>query len=266
MTKETIKPSAIVVEDQPVIWDYIQSCLEPCYKIEAFCSSTQEAENAFRKIKPDLVWLDCYLGEISESYQGVKNSGLQLAEWIKSHSPKTKIFLFTASSELAILATAQELGIEGIALGGKFIKKKEIIKDAIKTISYGSKWISPSIFEDIELDELANITVFEFCVIFSLLIGKSTIQIAEELDTSRKRVNNSVYRTKQKLGLDENISKEELLEIFKDRIQNSINTSQFYNLSELVSINSVVEHYLNPVINKIKTGELAKMKIGALKR
>ncbi len=263
--KEASKPTAIVVEDQPVIWDYIQSCVEPCYNIKAFCTSTMEVENSFRKIKPDLVWLDCYLGEISESYQGVKNSGLLLAEWIKSHSPKTKIFLFTASSELAILAKAQELGIEGIALGGKFIKDKEIIKGAIKTISYGSKWISPSIFEDIELDELANITVFEFCVIFFLLVGKSTIQIAEELDTSRKRVNNSVYRVKQKLGLDENITKEELLEIFKERIQDSINTSQFYNLSELVSINSVVENCLNPVINKIKTGELAKVKIGSLK-
>lgn len=265
MIKEKRKLKAIVVEDQPVIWDYIQSCVEPYYKIEAFCTNTEESESAFRTIKPDLVWLDCYLGELSESYQGVKNSGLQLAEWIKNHSPKTKIFLFTASSELAILTKAQELGIEGIALGGKFLRNKEIIKDAIKTISYGSRWISPNIFEEIELDELSNITVFEFCVIFSLLIGKTTIQIAEEFDTTRKRVNNSVYRVKQKLGLDEDISKEELLEIFKERIQNSINASQFYNLSELVSINSIVENYLTPVINKIKAGELAKVKIGSFR-
>lgn len=265
MVKEKVKPKAIVVEDQPVIWDYIQSCLEPYYKIEAFCTNTEESETAFRKIKPDLVWLDCYLGEISESYQGLKNSGLQLAEWIKNHSPKTKVFLFTASSEIAILTKAQELGIEGIALGGKFLKNKEIIRDAIKTISYGSKWISPSIFEEIELDELSNITVFEFCVIFSLLVGKSTVQIAEELDTSRKRVNNSVYRVKQKLGLDENISKEELLESFKETIQSNISASQFYNLSELVSINSVVEHYLSPVMDKLKEGELAKVKIGSLR-
>lgn len=265
MNTNSNKPSAIVVEDQPVIWDYISSCIEPHYEIQTFCSNTYEAEKAFREYKPDLVWLDCYLGEISESYQGIKNSGLELAEWIKNHNPKTKIFLFTASNELAVLAKAQELGIEGIALGGKFLKNKEIIRDAIKTISYGSKWISPSIFENIELDELANITVFEFCVIFSMLVGKSTVQIAEELDTTRKRVNNSIYRVKQKLDLDSESSKEDLLEIFKDRIQENINASQLYNLSELISINSLVENYLNPVINKLRNGALSKVKIGNLR-
>ena len=72
-------------------------------------------------------------------------------------------------------------------------------------------------------------------------------------------------KVKQKLGLDEDIGKEELMEVFKDRIQNSINASQFYNLSELVSINSIVENYLHPVVSMIKAGDLAKVKIGSLK-
>lgn len=253
---------AIVIEDQAVLWEYISSCLEPYYQVAAFCSNTQEAELAFRDYKPDLVWLDCYLGEFSDISQGVKNSGIEIAAWIKSHSPKTKIFLFTASNELGILNRAHELEIDGIALGGKFLKNKEIIRSGVSSVFYGSKWVSPNIVEDIELGEIANITVFEFCVIFSLLIGKSTAQIAEELDTTRKRVNNSVYRVKQKLELDDGISKEELLEIFKDKINCSVDPNQFYNLSELVSVNAVVEHCLSPMIDEIKSKKLSRVTIG----
>lgn len=148
--------------------------------------------------------------------------------------------------------------------GRKFIKDKAIIQDGLKAVSIGAKWVSPNIIEDVELGELGNITVFEFCVMSSLLLGKSNIQIAEDLDTTRKRVNNSVYRVKQKLGLDENSSKEELLEIFKDKIYGSIDSSKFYNLSELISINALIQDCLNPIMDKIKTGELAKVKVSNL--
>lgn len=262
--EEIKKPIAIVVEDQPVLWDYIKSCLDDYYEIKAFCTNTKEAELAFREYKPNLVWLDCYLGEISDFYQGIKNSGLQLATWIKNHNSKTKIFLFTASTEVGILNWAYQLNIEGIALGGKFIKDKTIIQDGIKAVSQGAKWVSPNIVEDVELGELGNITVFEFCVMSSLLLGKSNIQIAEDLDATRKRVNNSVYRVKQKLGLNEDSNKEELLEIFKDKIQGSVDPSKFYNLSEIISINALVQDCLNPIMNKIKTGELTKVKIHKL--
>lgn len=260
------KATAVVIEDQAVLWDYITSCLEPYYEVAAFCSSTQEAELAFHDYKPDLVWLDCYLGEFSEINYGVKNSGIEIAAWIKNHQPKTKIFLFTASNELGILNRAHELGIEGIALGGKFLRNKQIIKIGVSSVYHGAKWVSPNIIEDIELGEIANITVFEFCVIFSMLIGKSASQIADEFDTSRKRVNNSVYRVKQKLELDDNTSKEELLEIFKEKINHSVDPNQFYNLSELVSVNAVVEHCLSPVITELKSGSYDRVKLAKIKK
>lgn len=255
------KAKAIVVEDQAVLWEYIASCLEPYYEVVAFCSNTTEAEIAFREHKPDLVWLDCYLGEFSDISQGVKNSGIDLALWVKNHSPQTKIFLFTASNELGILNRAHEIGIEGIALGGKFLKNKDVIRSGVAAVSYGAKWVSPNIIEDIELGEIANITVFEFCVIFSLLVGKSSLQIAEEFDTTRKRVNNSVYRVKQKLNLDDDTSKDEMLEIFKEKINHCVDPNHFYNLSELISVNAVVEQCLSPLIDEIKSGKLSRVRL-----
>lgn len=254
---------AIVIEDQPVIWDYAQSCLEPYYQVVAFCGSTHEAEKALKEHKPDLVWLDCYLGELSELNQGVKNSGMQLASWIKSHYPQTAIFLFTASNEIAVFHTAQSLGIEGIALGGKFIRNKEIIRDGIKTVYYGANWISPSVIEDFELNNLGRITLFEFSVVSSMLLGKSSNQIAEELDTTRKQINNAIYRIKQKLFIDSDTSREDFLEIVKDKFIDSFEPSKYYNLSEIVSINTIIQETLTPVFDKIKSGDLTKMKLAS---
>ena len=78
--------TAIVVEDQCTTWDYISGILEKDFQIKAFCNSSKLAESAFMEYKPDLVWLDCYLGELCESNLGLKNSGLLLAEWMKKHN------------------------------------------------------------------------------------------------------------------------------------------------------------------------------------
>ena len=88
MNKEK-KITTIVVEDQIVSWDYINSVLKEHAEVKSFCKNSFEAEAAFLKFKPDLIWLDCYLGEISLDNQGLKNSGLELANWIKGNKPKT---------------------------------------------------------------------------------------------------------------------------------------------------------------------------------
>lgn len=256
-----MEATAIIVEDQTIIWDYARSCLEPHYVIKACCSSTKEAESIIRDIQPNLVWLDCYLGEITDQGQGLKNSGLELAYWIKNHFPKTKIFLFTASNEIFLLQTAQRIGIEGIALGGKYIRDKQIIIDGIKSIKKGKKWLSPDIISNIKMTNFLEITVLEFSVVTSLLLGKNTAQIAEEMDLTRKHVNNALYRIKQKLNLDDTISREELLELMKNKIYEAITPSEYYGLSEMVIINTTIQNYLQPLVEKIKEGKLSKVKL-----
>lgn len=250
--EENKLPSAIVVEDHPVIWDYAKACLEGLCEVKAYCTNTTEAEEAFRTHKPDLIWLDCYLGELSEVSQGIKNSGILLASWIKKHNPRTKIFLFTSSNETNILAQAQELEIEGVALGGKFLKEKEIVREGIRDVLIGKDWISPNLRGDLELYELGKITVFEFCVACSLILGKSSSKIADELDASRKKVNNATYRIKEKLKIDDDINKEEFLEILSDRLKNSFKPSDHYAVSDVVNINSTVQEFLEPVLRRIK--------------
>lgn len=253
--------TAIVVEDQPIIWDYIRSCLEPHYKILDFCSSTVEAEELIRNLRPNLVWLDCYLGEFSEQGLGIKNSGIELAYWIKKHNPQTKIFLFTASNEGSIIHNAKEIGIEGIALGGKFFRDKSVIQDGVKALASGYHWYAPNLIAELELQAIANVTVFEFAVLSAFLLGKNTAQIADELDTTRKSINNVIYRVKQKFCLSESLSRYDLLDIFKDKIRSSFTTTQYYALNEIITVNSVIERLVRPLLTSLKTGNLDKIRL-----
>lgn len=253
--------TAIVIEDQPVIWHYAQSCLEPYYQVVNFSTSTIDAEKAIKKFKPDLVWMDCYLGEISEFNQGPKNSGIILAAWIKKLYPETKIFLFTASDEQSLFQCAKNLNLEGIALGGKFIKDIQVIKDGVAKIYHGSHWLSPNLVENFQLENISNLTLFEFAVISSILLGKNSAQIADDLDSTRKQINNALYRAKQKLFGDEDISRESLLEGIKEKMLQSLKPSNYHNLSEIVSINVLIQETLNPILSQLQSGSLEKFKL-----
>lgn len=252
---------AVIVDDHPVIWDYAQSCLEPCYEVVECCATTAEAEEAFRKHKPDIVWLDCYLGELYEDGHGLKNSGLMLANWMKKHRPEIKVFLFTASNEVSILEASKNIGVEGIAVGGKYFKEKEVVRDAIQTIADGGYWVSPNLIDNVQLDQLGKLTVFEFCVVCSMFAGKSTGQVADEFDTTRKRINNSLYRIKEKLKLDFDINRSEFLECMRDFFNDNINLNQNYVISDIVSINSLAESFLKPVISRVASGELKRVSL-----
>lgn len=253
MTKKT----AIVIEDQPVIWEYCKLCLEDYCEIKEFCANTAEAERAFHRHQPDLVWLDCYLGEIAEPYYGFQNSGLLLASWIKKHRPETKIFLFTAADDIGIVKAATDLGIEGIGVAAKFIKDAKIVKDAINEVLSGRTWMSPSVVENFELKEFNDLTVFEFAVVCAMMLGKSSGQIADEMDSTRKRVNNSVYRIKEKFQI-EGSSREDMLDNLKEHFKSLYNFNDIYQVSDIFTINSLARDLLKPVLKKLSHKDLSR--------
>ncbi len=254
-----MEKTAIVIEDQPVIWDYARLCLNGLARIVEFCSTTEEAEEAFFKYRPDLVWLDCYLGEISDATNGLKNSGIALAVWMKRHRPQTKIFLFTASNDPTIMKAARDIGIEGIAMGGKFIRDRHIIVSGLQAVLNGKQWVSPYLVEDIELDEFSRITVFEFAVLCSIMLGKTTAQVADELDTTRKRINNAIYRVRQKLGIDDSASKDYVLDLVREQVINRLHFNDTYIVSDIMAINSAITELLGPILDKVRSGALSRV-------
>ena len=266
--KEAEKLTAIVVEDQCVIWDYIHNILSPKYEIKAFCNSSKLAEKAFLDFKPDLVWLDCYLGEFCENHLGLKNSGLALAEWMKKHNSSTKIFLFTASYESSILYKAESIGIEAVFLGAKFTNNKNGILNIIDRVNQGEKgiYVDSQGSSESALKRVGKMTFFEFCVIISLLIGKSTAKIADELNSNRKQINNTLYRVKEKYNLSDNLSREEILEELKEIISQSFEQLEQQHISEFHCLFKISDELLNPAINKIRQGSVKGASLNSLLR
>ncbi len=169
--------------------------------------------------------------------------------------------MFTASNELSILNFAQKIGIEGLALGGKFIRDQSIIHDGIRSLYFDFNWTSPNIIEHLEIKNFARITILEFAVVSMLLLGKSTTQLSDEMDMTRKQINNAIYRVKEKLCLDTEISRQDFLEEIKEKILASFEPSQFYNLTEIISVNSFLETNLSPVLNELKAGGFTKNRL-----
>ena len=258
MENKSDKLTAIVIEDQCVIWDYIHNILSPYYEIKSFCNSSKLAEKAFIEFKPDLVWLDCYLGELCENHLGLKNSGLALAAWMKKHSPNTKIFLFTASYESSIIYKAESIGIEAVFLGAKFSNNKNGIVSIIERVKQGEKsiYVDSRKISETALKRVGKMTFFEFCVVASLLIGKSTAKIADELNSNRKQINNTLYRVKEKYDLSDDLSREEVLEELKEIILNSFEQLEQQHISEFHCLFKITDELLNPVVNQIRQGGL----------
>lgn len=256
-----MKKTAIVVEDQIVSWDYIASVLEPFLEVKKFCKTSKEAEQAFIEIKPDLVWLDCYLGELSESSTGLKNSGILLAEWIKAHSPCTKIILFTASFESSIVIKAKQLELDAVFLGAKFEADKNQCREILNRVLNGEKNIVISSLKQKEdkYENIGKMTLHEFSIISSMILGKTTAQIAEDLATTRKQINNALYRVKEKYELDDCLSRNEILEYLKEIMLKEY--EQKGEIPELYSILKLNEEVLKPVVDKISSTENKKIKL-----
>ncbi|MCE2929526.1 MAG: response regulator [Candidatus Caenarcaniphilales bacterium] len=252
---------AIIIEDQPILWDYAKSCIEKHFEVIAYCATTEEAEAVFKKEKIDFVWLDCYLGEMLESYQGLKQSGLILASWIKNHFPLTKILLFTASTELSLLKQAQELQLEGIALGAKYLKDKSIILEGINEIVDGKHWICPNLIQNFEMELFSKITVFELSILIATIYGKQAAQIAEELNTTRKTVNNALYRIKQKLEIDPYASRDQFLESCKEKLRGAVSINSYFSITEFISMQAVAEQLISPIISQLRDGQFIKQRL-----
>lgn len=256
-----MKASAIVVEDQIVSWDYIKSVLEPLVDIKKFCKTSLEAELAFREFKPNLVWLDCYLGEISELSTGLKNSGIILAEWIKAHETNTKIILFTASLESSLVLRAKKLKIDAVFLGAKFEANKDQCRKIIQRVLDGEKDIIISSLKrkKTKYENIGKMTLLEFSVVSSMILGKSTAQIAEDLLSTRKQINNVLYRVKEKYQLSDDLSRNEILEYLKEIMLNEYD--QRGEIPELYSILKLNEEVLKPIISKISNSENKRIKL-----
>jgi DNA-binding NarL/FixJ family response regulator len=157
------------------------------------------------KLKPDIAVLDIDMPGIF---------AFRAASMIKKSSPNTKILILSAFYHDHYIEEALSVGAMGYVTKGD---TSETVAEAIKKISEGEAYFSPTIQSRIVIDErgarlvpsartkLSQITARELEVLRHLAHGLSKKEIAQELNISLGTINNHVANLMKKLGIHDRV-------------------------------------------------------------
>lgn len=198
----------LVVDDHPAVRLAVKYVLNAAgYSNVLQAASGIEAINESNKISFDVIILDLDLPHID---------GLEVVKRIRKTNPTVRILVLSAMVTDVYVMRCHAAGVNG------FMEKNEDIENLPSVVTNIMKGFAyfPSVFGDEALKRRANmgtglisgLSDRELTVFNSLVVGKTNLEIANELFLSNKTV--STYKTRifQKLGVS-NIA--ELIDISK---------------------------------------------------
>ena len=200
--------NVLIVDDHPAVRLAVKYVLNTAgYSSVMQASSGIEAINESGKINFDVIILDLDLPHID---------GLEVVKRIRRTNPTVRILILSAMVTDVYVMRCHAAGVNG------FMEKNEDIENLPSVVANIMKGFTyfPSVFGDAALKRRANMGVGvisclsdrELTVFNSLVIGKSNLEIANELFLSNKTVSTYKARIFQKLGVS-NIA--ELIDISK---------------------------------------------------
>lgn len=200
--------NVLIVDDHPAVRLAVKYVLNIAgYSSVMQASSGIEAINESGKINFDVIILDLDLPHID---------GLEVVKRIRRTNPTVRILILSAMVTDVYVMRCHAAGVNG------FMEKNEDIENLPSVVANIMKGFTyfPSVFGDAALKRRANMGVGvisclsdrELTVFNSLVIGKSNLEIANELFLSNKTVSTYKARIFQKLGVS-NIA--ELIDISK---------------------------------------------------
>jgi DNA-binding NarL/FixJ family response regulator len=198
----TIK--VLLVDDHQLIRDGVQSMLENTEDLEVIgsASSGEDAINAVRESRPDLILMDIMMGGMT---------GIEATRWIKEFDPTIKVVLLTMEISRDYVSAGIKSGVDGYL--PKDVDKETLI-EAVRTVSGGGRFFNDAImklvFEDFYSHEKlkssdkklpGDLTKREYEVLGLVAGGKTNKELAEALFISVKTVETHKTHIMEKLGL-----------------------------------------------------------------
>ena len=184
-------------DDHPILRKGIIDLLVETEGIEWVGSAAdgQEAWDKINMLQPDIAVLDIEMPHMT---------GIELAKKIIDSGLNTRVILLTLFKDSSFVKKAIEIGVNGYLL--KESSEKEIV-DCIKSVSEGSKYISPALTQVLlefnkEEDELSMLTDHEKNIIKLISRNKTSKEIADMLFLSPKTISNHRANICKKLDLD----------------------------------------------------------------
>lgn len=125
----------VLAEDQTLLLGALASLLELEADLEVVgrARDGDEARSLIAREQPDLVLTDIEMPGVS---------GLELAEWLRSASPDTKVAILTTFARPGYLRRALEAGVKGYLLKET---PAEQLADAIRRMQAGQRVIDPDL-------------------------------------------------------------------------------------------------------------------------
>lgn len=193
----------ILVDDHEIVRTGLKMIIEkmPGIKIVAEAENGQQAIDAVRHYKPDVVLMDVNMPVIS---------GVEATRRITQYMPATKIIILTVHAENPFPAQLLEAGASGYLTKGC---AAEELEKAIKAIMSIGRYIGSDIAQQMALSLLPggdaspfdDLSSREMEVMMLLAQGKRPKEIAESLLLSPKTVATYKYRILEKLELENTI-------------------------------------------------------------
>lgn len=193
----------LICDDHSVVREGLRQILQPLEGLTliAQASDGKEALTLLKKEVFDIVLLDISLPD---------RNGLEILQIIKDKWPATNVLMLSMYSQEMFAMRALSLGASGYLTKGSALEELII---AVKKVSLGQKYISPSLEEILLLNlnkdkiklkhELLSDREFQIMIEFAN--GKSALEIGIELSISNKTVGTYRNRIMKKMGFSKNI-------------------------------------------------------------
>ena len=189
----------LLVDDHAVVRAGYRGLLEEGARIEVVgeAADAAAAYTLYREQRPDVVVMDISLPG---------PSGIAALEHIRARDPDARVLVFSMHEDAIFATHAMRAGARG------YITKSSapgVLVDAVLAVASGSSYLGADMAQALALERfsdqehaLRSLTEREFEVLRLSLAGRSTDEVAQILNLSRKSVANHRWAIKQKAGVD----------------------------------------------------------------
>nr|WP_297355745.1 response regulator transcription factor [uncultured Caldimonas sp.] len=187
-----------LVDDHALVRDGLRAVLQAAgHDIVGEADHPDEAAHAIVRTAPEVVLLDLNLGG---------RSGLDTIDAVRSRGGRARFLVLSMSAQPRHVARALQLGVDGYLL--KDSPSPELLK-AVETVARGRRHLGPGIAElalevlalPRESDRLASLSSREQQILMLVARGRSSAEVARELNLSPKTVDTYRSRLMQKLDV-----------------------------------------------------------------